>query len=146
MIRSIVHPFLRARAAAPWLAAAAFACASPLALANKLFTVGGDAACSFSDLQQAIDASDATDFNSILIARDFTYSGQHLVVNGQIINFLGGLETCDGKVFGDPIPITGTSGHSVIEIEGDSQVYLSKLDISGADLDEIGRASCRERV
>jgi hypothetical protein len=135
MIRSIVRTLLRARAATPWLLAATLACASPLAVANKLFTVGGDAACSFNDLQQAIDASDAADFNSILVARNFTYSGQHLFINGQIINFLGGLETCDGSVYGDPIPITGTSGQSVIEIEGNSQVYISKLDISGADLD-----------
>jgi len=135
MIRSIVHPFLRVCAAAPWLAAVALACASPQALANKLFTVGGDAACSFSDLQQAIDASDATDFNSILVARNFTYSGQHLVIDGKIINILGGLEECSGEVYGAPIQITGRSGNSVIEIEGNSQVYLSNLDISGADLD-----------
>jgi hypothetical protein len=135
MIHSIVRPPLRVRAAPTCLLAATLACISPHVLANNLFTVGGDAACSFHDLQQAIDASTASDFNSILIARNFTYSGQHLVVNGQIINFLGGLETCDGTVYGDPIPITGAAGHSVIEIEGNSQVYISKLDISGADLD-----------
>jgi hypothetical protein len=135
MVTSIFHPFLRVRAGTPWLVAAALACASTHAFANKLFTVGGDAGCSFSDLQQAIDASTASDFNSILVARNFTYSGQHLVIDGKIINILGGLEECGGSVYGAPIQITGTSGQSVIEIEGDSQVFLSNLDLSGADLD-----------
>lgn len=105
------------------------------AFAFRLYTVGGDAACSFNDLQQAIDAATDADGNSILIARNFTYSGQHLVINGQNINILGGLEECGGSEYGAPIQITGRSGNSVIEIEGNSQVYLSNLDISGADLD-----------
>jgi len=137
MATSILHRLPRTHAVVPWLAAAALVCAAPLASANKLFTVGGDAACNFHDLQQAIDASDATDFNSILVARNFNYSGQHLVIDGQIINFLGGLETCDGQTYGDPIAITGDSGsgQAVFEIRGNSQVYMSKLDISGADRD-----------
>ncbi len=108
--------------------------ASTHAFGFKLLTVGGDN-CSFTSLQSAIDAATDTDGNSILVARNFTYSNQHLLISGRTVNILGGLETCNGSVYGAPIDITGEAGHSVIEIEGNSQVYLSNLVISGADLD-----------
>lgn len=116
------------------LALAFCALAMSDASAFGLFTVGNDASCTFNTLQQAIDAATDPEGNSIFIARDGTYSSQHVLVNGRNINFLGGLETCDGTVYGAPIPITGTSGHSVFEIEGNSHVYMSLLDISSADL------------
>jgi hypothetical protein len=131
---SVFRINLGKRAIASWLAAIALACVSTQAFAFKLFTVGGDA-CSFTSIQDAINAATDSDGNSILVARNFTYSNQHLVISDRNINILGGLETCDGSVYGAPIQITGEAGHSVIEIEGNSQVYLSNLDISGADLD-----------
>ncbi|MEP7041589.1 MAG: hypothetical protein ABI843_00915 [Dokdonella sp.] len=135
MITSIVRPFLRSRASTPWVLAAVLLSISSHAFAFATFTVGGDASCNFSTLQDAINASTDPEGNSLFIARDVTYSSQHVLVNGQKINFLGGYETCDGTEAGEPIQITGTSGHSVFEIEGDSAVYLANLDISGGDLD-----------
>jgi len=104
------------------------------ASAFGLFTVGGDASCTFTNLQDAIDAATDPEGNSIFITRSGAYSGQHVTVNGRSINFLRGLDTCDGTVYGAPVAITGTTGHSVFEIEGNSQVFISLLDISGADL------------
>lgn len=132
--RSVVRQHFLKQFIASWLAAAALACASTQAFAFKLYTVGGDS-CSFTSIQAAIDAATDTDGNSIFVARDFTYSNQHLVIRDRTLNILGGLETCDGSDYGAPIQITGTLGQSVIEIEGNSQVYLANLDISGADLD-----------
>ncbi len=120
MITSIIRPLPRSRASTPWVLAAVLLSISSPAFAFATFTVGGDASCNFDNLQDAINASTDPEANSLFIARNVTYSSQHVLVNGQKINFLGGYETCDGVVAGELIQITGTSGHSVFEIEGET--------------------------
>jgi hypothetical protein len=105
------------------------------AFAFALYTVGDDAACSFDDLQQAIDASTDPEGNSVLVAQDLTYSDQHLVITDRNINILGGLATCDANEYIGQTTINGTSGHSVFEIEGNSHVYVANLIITGAAVD-----------
>ena len=116
--------------------AAAMACLfSQSAFAFRLYTVGGDADCSFPDIQSAINNAIDADGNSVLVARSGTYSNQHLVITGQNINILGGLDNCSSSDYSGQTTINGTSGHSVIEIEGNSNVYLANLFITGGNLD-----------
>jgi hypothetical protein len=134
MSRSTLSARGRLSAFLPSLVVAALVCAAQPALASQLYTVGGDSACSFNNLQQAIDAATDPTLNSILVADNLTYSGQHLVIDGKNINILGGLAECSSAEYTGTSVITGTSGHSVIEIEGTSNVYLSRLSLSGAVL------------
>lgn len=134
------RPLLPARptclAAALLAAAVAFLVGTTQsAFAFRLYTVGSDAACSFNDLQQAIDMATDADGNSILIAQNMTYSNQHVVITGQNINLLGGLAECSSSSYSGQTTINGTSGYSVIEVEGNSNVYLSNLVITGGNLD-----------
>ena len=101
----------------------------------RLYTVGSDAACSFNDLQQAINMATDADGNSILIAQNMTYSNQQLVINGQNINLLGGLAECSSSTYSGQTTLRGTAGHSVIEIEGSSSVYIANLVVTGGNLD-----------
>ncbi|MEP7098631.1 MAG: hypothetical protein ABI748_13295, partial [Dokdonella sp.] len=127
----IVRPFFSVHAATRWLIAAALVCAAPHVFAFNVFHVGGDAACDFNNIQQAVNASTDSDGNTIFVARNFTYSNQHVVINGRKVNILGGYATCSGTTVGDSTQITDTS-QSVIAIRGNSVVYLANLDISGA--------------
>ncbi len=131
---SIVGPSSRMRMATRWLLAAALVCVAPHVFAFNVFAVGGDAACNFHDIQQAINASTASDGNTIFVARNYTYSNQGLVINDRKVNILGGYATCSGTTVGASTQITGSS-QSVIAIGGNSVVYLANLDISGAAID-----------
>lgn len=104
--------------------------------AFTLYTVGNDAACSFSDLQQAIDAATDPEGNSILIAQDLAYDETHIRIIDKDINLLGGLAQCDSATYEGLTTLNGTSGHSVIEIEGVSHVYVANLWLTGASMDE----------
>jgi hypothetical protein len=105
------------------------------AMAFRLYTVGGDAACSFADLQQAIDAATDIDGNTVLVAQNLTYSNQHVLITDRTVNILGGLAECSSSDYIGQTTIHGTSGHSVIEIGGDSNVYIANLFITGATAD-----------
>jgi hypothetical protein len=122
------------RAMVSWLTMIALTCLSTHAFAFNTFTVGGDN-CNFTSLQDAINASTAGDGNTIFVAHNYTYSGQHLLIQDRKVNILGGYKSCAGDLDSSPTPISGTTGHSVFEIEGNSTVYMSLLTISGADLD-----------
>jgi hypothetical protein len=135
----LCHPsrlrFLAARlllCGLPWFLAIAPSPAS----AFRFYTVGSDAACSFSDIQQAIDSATDPDGNTVAIAQDASFTSQHLVITGQTINLLGGLATCDAASYIGQSTLVGTTGHSVIEIEGASEVYIGGLEITGADMDD----------
>lgn len=106
------------------------------AAAFGLYTVGSDAACSFSDLQQAIDAATDPEGNSILIAQDLEYDDTHIRIIDQDVNLLGGLAQCDSSTYQGLTTLNGTSDHSVIEIEGVSHVYVANLWLTGASMDE----------
>ncbi|HET6546524.1 MAG TPA: hypothetical protein VFG55_07255 [Rhodanobacteraceae bacterium] len=106
--------------------------ATSKAFAFQLYTVGGDAACNFADLQQAVDAATDPEGNSILIAQNLDYLNQHVVITGKNINLLGGLAECSSSDYIGQTTIHGTAGYSLIEIGGNSHVYLGNLFITGA--------------
>ncbi len=126
-------------AVASWLGIAAAALAAPSAFAFNVYTVGGDGACGYAFIQDAIDAAAANPGEDyVFIASNREYGDQHLVVTDQDIDIVGGFPDC--TQLGDPgllqTTIGGTSGHSVFEIEGSSHVYLSNLVITGAVMDD----------
>ena len=121
------------------LCLAAIASAAPSASAFNVYTVGGDAACPYAFIQDAIDAAAANPGEDyVFIASNGAYEDQHVVVTDQDVDIVGGFPDC--TQLGDPgsavTSISGTSGHSVFEIEGNSHVYMVNLDISGAVMDE----------
>ena len=129
--------------ARPWVAivsslgfAAAVSAWQP-AHAFNVYTVGGDASCGFAFIQDAIDAAAANPGEDyVFIASNRTYGDQHLVVQDQDVDIIGGFSDCSDFDPGtDQTTIGGTSGHSVFEIEGTSHVYLSNLVITGAVMD-----------
>lgn len=121
------------------LALFALVLASPAALAFNVYTVGGDAACGFAFIQDAIDAAKNNPGEDyVFIASNRTYGDQHLVVSDDTVDIVGGFPDC--TQLGDPgllqTTIGGTNGHSVFEIEGTSHVYLSNFVITGAVMDD----------
>lgn len=83
----------RQRVAGLFLAAAVFA-ASPAA-AYQVFEVGGDGACDFTSIQAAVNAAaTAPGTDGIIIARNITYTAQHIVVQDQSVIIQGGYEDC----------------------------------------------------
>lgn len=135
MNRSILRP--NRQRAFKWFAAIALACLSAShAYAFSVFTVGGDASCGYTSIQDAVNASNNTPGqNYIFIAQNFTYSQQHVVItNGDMI-IEGGFPDCNTFTNGtNTTLIVGTSGHSIFEIEGTSTVALWNLEMTGASL------------
>ncbi|MGB8378058.1 MAG: hypothetical protein WCE70_06260, partial [Rhodanobacteraceae bacterium] len=127
-----------ARSLSLLLALAASLCLPQLALAFNVYTVGGDAACPYANIQDAIDAAAGNPGEDyVFIATNGAYGNQHLVVANQDVDIIGGFPDC--SQLGDPgsvqTTIAGTSGHSVFEIEGNSHVFVRNLFIRGGDLD-----------
>ena len=102
-----------------------------------VFTVGGDAACGFQSIQDAIDAAKAHPGEDyIFIAQNRNYSDQQLVVTDDDVIIEGGFPSCDVFDNGEATTlISGTSGHSIFEIEGNSQVFLWNMELTGASMD-----------
>jgi hypothetical protein len=104
----------------------------------NVFTVGGDASCAFTSIQDAIDAAAAHPGEDyVFIAANHSYADQQLHIVNQDIDIVGGFGACDDFDPGsDQSTIVGTTGHSVFKITGTSHVLLSHLVITGAVMDE----------
>jgi hypothetical protein len=108
------------------------------ASANPVFWVGTDGNCNESSLQQALtDAANAPDqLSTIFITREIEpYDQVQIKVDGKDLNLIGGYPSCGADADGIWSTITAADGHSGIEIEGASNVYLSDITLTGADLD-----------
>lgn len=125
----------RQRVAGLFLAAAVFA-ASPAA-AYQVFEVGGDGACDFTSIQAAVNAAaTAPGTDGIIIARNITYTAQHIVVQDQSVIIQGGYEDCgDFDVENELTTINGAGngGAAVFAFRGNASVLLSNLFIRGAN-------------
>lgn len=119
------------------LALAAGLCLPQFARAFNVYTVGGDASCGYAFIQDAIDAAaDNPGEDYIFIASNRTYSDQHLVITDDDVIIEGGFPSCDVFDNGTATTlISGTSGHSIFEIEGNSQVFLWNMELTGASMD-----------
>jgi hypothetical protein len=103
-----------------------------------VYKVGGSADCPYHTIQDAVDAAaQHPGIDLVWIAMDQIYTDQHVVVTDQDVNIQGGFTDCeDIDPSLDQTIINGMSGHSVFEIEGTSNVYMSNLFITGADMNE----------
>jgi len=118
------------------LALVASLCLPQLASAFDVYTVGSDSACNFASIQDAIDAAKAHPGpDDIFVSQDGIFTNQALRITDDDVNIEGGFPSCDN--FDTPTSITGisgTSGHSIFEIEGNSHVALWNLELTGASL------------
>jgi hypothetical protein len=105
--------------------------------ATHIYKVGGDAACTHSTIQAAIDAAAASAGEDyVWIASNQTYSGQHVVINNQVVDVVGGFTSCSASDAGVAITTvsgTGNGGAAVFTVRGTSSVFMSNLWIRGAD-------------
>jgi hypothetical protein len=101
--------------------------------------VGTGAACQFADIQSAVNSAAANGqaVNTIRIARNRTYTAQHIIIQNQVILVLaGGFADCSQTVADTTqtnISGAGGAADSVIEILGTGDVTLSGLRISDGD-------------
>ncbi|MGH8173365.1 MAG: hypothetical protein ACREPX_09465 [Rhodanobacteraceae bacterium] len=120
-------------------AAALFCLVSPTRVAHAfaIFTVGGDANCQFSDIQDALDAAhDLPGEDYVWIAKSGSYAGQQLLVRDQDVDIEGGFDDCsDFEIAQEQTTVSGSGngGWAVFTIDGHSNVYMSNLFITGAD-------------
>jgi predicted outer membrane repeat protein len=108
-----------------------------LSHATYIYKVGADAACTHSTIQAAIDAA-ATSAGEdyVWIASNQTYSGQHVVINNQVVDVVGGFADCSASDAGVAITTvsgTGNGGAAVFAVRGTSSVFMSNLWIRNAD-------------
>jgi hypothetical protein len=103
-----------------------------------IYRVGGGADCPYHTIQDAVDAATQhPGVDLVWIAMDQSYTDQHVVVTDQDVDIQGGFTDCEDIDPGSDVTIVnGTSGHSVFEIEGNSHVYMTNLQITGANMDE----------
>ena len=110
------------------------------ARADTDIRVGVGAGCSpvGSNIQAAIDAATpALGVVNIHIARNASYTGQHLDINGKNVRLIGGYADCQQTTPDATRTILSGAGggsDSVITIRGSSQIVaLRNLDITGGD-------------
>lgn len=116
-------------------------CTAPIALAFNVYTVGTGDGCQFSDIQAAVDAAAANpgeDYIFIQGTPTMRWGQQHVVITDQDVDIVGGFAACTDN---EPTPgyqssLQGESGHSVIEIEGASNVFMENLELFGATMDD----------
>jgi predicted outer membrane repeat protein len=120
------------------VAAALLLVAAPSVRAFAIYKVGiNDPNCQFSDIQAAIDAAannPGEDYIWIAGA-SVTWAQTHLVISDQDVIIEGGFTDCSQDEPTGQSRLQGMNGRSVIEIEGNSHVELTNLEILGASMD-----------
>jgi hypothetical protein len=111
----------------------------PLASPAAIFTVGTNGSCDFTTIQAAIDAAAAAPGpDTVLIARNQTWTAQQLVITGQSLTLSGGPPQCGMVPDGSRTQISGTGGAQLptlrITTSGDAVVTLRFLQIVGGDV------------
>lgn len=114
-------------------------CAVATPTSAAIFWVGSGAGCGFADVQAAVNAAQANGAGSdtIRIARNRTYSAQHIVVQNHSVALTGGFADCTTNAVTAPYTTLSGSGgvtDSVIELLGSSgDLVLLNLLVSGGD-------------
>lgn len=123
------------------------AAAAQASAADFYYYVGGDGACDFADLQQAIDA--VPKFTAepvrIMVTNSASYAGQELAIVDRSVSLEGGYMNC---IVGAPDPaqprteLAGTGVHPVViigaTVAGDYDIRLQGLDIHDGGYDFAG--------
>jgi hypothetical protein len=123
------------------LAFAALALASSSAFGFNVYTVGTGLGCKYSNIQDAINAAAASPGEDyVWISQSASYSHQAITINGQDVIVEGGFAHCTDN---QPAPgartaLSGTNGHSVFHITGNSNVTLQGLELSGGSPSDRG--------
>jgi hypothetical protein len=104
------------------------------------FIVGSGAGCTHSSIQAAINAAaGAAGPDTILIARNQTYSQQQLQIGTQTLILSGGLANCTASPDTTATQISGAGGMLLpvirVATTGDAVVALRHLQITGGDPD-----------
>jgi predicted outer membrane repeat protein len=119
---------------------AAFGAIPRSASAFAIYTVGGDGACGYSDIQDALDAAaDNPGEDYVWIAMNASYTGQQLLVHDQDVDIEGGFTDCsdfDIDTAQTTVSGAGNGGWAVFSIDGTSHVFISNLFITGANRDD----------
>ncbi|HEY6893515.1 MAG TPA: hypothetical protein VI258_05070 [Rhodanobacteraceae bacterium] len=105
--------------------------------ATQIYKVGADAACTHATIQAAVDAAASSGGEDyVWIATNQDYSAQHVVVEGQVVDIVGGFSDCSASEAGTAVTTlsgAGNGGGAVVEIRGTSAVFMSNLWIRDAD-------------
>ncbi len=118
------------RAACSWLALLGLACSGQQAFAVT-YTVGTGIGCDYADIQSAVNATaNVSGYNAIFV-QETTQTNVHVVVSNQKLYFVGGFKNCTDSAHtsGDVSEFSGQSGHSVIEVQGNSELYVQYMQI-----------------
>jgi predicted outer membrane repeat protein len=111
--------------------------AAPMSHATQIYKVGSDAACTHTTIQAAIDAAAASPGEDyVWIASNQTYNGQHVTIDGQVVDVVGGFADCSASEAGTAITTVsgaGNGGRSVFSVRGASHVFMSNLFIRDAE-------------
>jgi hypothetical protein len=109
----------------------------PIGHATQIFRVGSDAACTQTTIQDAIDAAAASPGEDyVWIAANQDYSGQHVTIQDQTVDVVGGFADCSASDAGSALTTVsgaGNGGNAVFKVRGTSHVYMSNLWIRDAD-------------
>jgi hypothetical protein len=105
--------------------------------ATQIFRVGGDAACRYTRIQDAIDAAAASPGEDyVWIASNLSYSGQYVSIHDQTVDVVGGFADCSANQAGTALTTVsgGDNGkRAVFSISGTSHVFMGNLWIRDAD-------------
>lgn len=131
---------LSRRHLAAGLAALPLLVAADPAWAN-LYTVGVGGGCSHATVQAAVDAAALTaEADTILVARNTTYSGQAISIENQSLTVIGGVPTCTNFLPDGRTTLSGSGGAAapVISIRGSGNVSISRINLTGGDTGLLG--------
>jgi predicted outer membrane repeat protein len=122
-------------------AAAMFSLASP-AGAFAIYTVGGDAACGYTSIQDAVDAAAANPGEDyVWVASNQPYTGQRVVIEDQDLDIEGGFVDCsDSDIDTMKTIVSGADngGGPVFAFRGTVHVLMTNFDVRDAERDGDG--------
>ena len=117
------------------LLAILFASVSNTAAAFNIYTVGSDAACAFTKIQDAVNAAAGhAGKDDVWIANNATYDNVQINVANQDVNIQGGFTSCSDQTIttNDQTTLHGGTSGPIFSITGTSNVYIGNLVITGA--------------
>ena len=116
----------------------------PIASQAAIFTVGVDAACTHSSIQDAIDAAAADpDYDSILIARNQTYAAEALLIPHTALALSGGPADCtvlDPGTQRTLISGVGNGGLPVVRVDAAGGVARALVSLQNLELVGSGQS------